>query len=517
MTAVHGAMSAFNSSVENWRAYVERLEQYFVANEIESAERKRAILLSVCGAKTYQLIRDLTSPAKPAEKSYAEIVDLVTKHFSPKPSVVMQRCKFNARYQGKDETIATYVAALRQLSEFCQFGDGLNERLRDRIVEGVHNEKIQLRLLAEPDLTYERSLQLAQAMETAEHDRRQMKGGQEDKLFYHHGKPKKPRSPKVECYRCGGGHLATACRFKDTECRNCGKKGHIARACRSKKKEGGDPKPPKPPKSASHRAHYVEAQDGPFENEDQAYAMFTLTDQSSQPYTTTVDVCGQRLRMEIDTGASWSIMSEETYRDLLKSECDLPLQDCDTQLRTYTGESLPILGRVMVHVKANQQEVELPVLVIQGKGPSLIGRDWLAKLRLNWREVYHLKAPDKLDELLDKHSSLFKEELGTLRGTKVRLHVKEGAKPKFCKARNVPYVMKEKLEKELKRLEDEHIITPVQFSEWAAPVVPVIKQNGSIRLCGDYKMTVNQVCNVESYPLPRIFSRLCPGDKHSPS
>ena len=50
-----------------------------------------------------------------------------------------------------------------------------------------------------------------------------------------------------------------------------------------------------------------------------------------------------------------------------------------------------------------------------------------------------------------------------------------------------------------------NIITPVSFSHWAAPIVPVvIKQDGTIRLCGDYKVTVNQAAKTESYPLPRI-------------
>ena len=184
MAAVHGSMSAFNPSSENWRAYVERLEQYFVANAIDTVERKRAILLSICGAETYQLIRDLVSPEKPADKTYQEITELVTKHYSPKPSVVMQRFKFNKRNQGRDESIASYVAALRQLSEFCEYGATLEEMLRDRLVCGVNNEKIQLRLLAEPDLTYARSLQLAQAMEIAEKDRQQLKGTREDYYFF---------------------------------------------------------------------------------------------------------------------------------------------------------------------------------------------------------------------------------------------------------------------------------------------------------------------------------------------
>ncbi len=53
-------------------------------------------------------------------------------------------------------------------------------------------------------------------------------------------------------------------------------------------------------------------------------------------------------------------------------------------------------------------------------------------------------------------------------------------------------------------MEEANIISPVKFSEWAAPVVPVIKKDSTIRLCGDYKVTVNQAANTEVYPLPRM-------------
>ena len=63
-----------------------------------------------------------------------------------------------------------FVAALRQLSEFCAFGGALEQMIRDRIMVAVNSEKIQLRLLAEPDLTHAQCLQLAQSMESAEVD-----------------------------------------------------------------------------------------------------------------------------------------------------------------------------------------------------------------------------------------------------------------------------------------------------------------------------------------------------------
>ena len=57
---------------------------------------------------------------------------------------------------------------------------------------------------------------------------------------------------------------------------------------------------------------------------------------------------------------------------------------------------------------------------------------------------------------------------------------------------------------ELDRLQREKVLTLVQSSEWAAPIVPVVKRNKSIRICGDFKLTVNQVSHLESYPLPRV-------------
>ena len=72
----------------------------------------------------------------------------------------------------------------------------------------------------------------------------------------------------------------------------------------------------------------------------------------------------------------------------------------------------------------------------------------------------------------------------------------------FCKARPVPYALKEKVETELKRLEDEGIISKVERSEWASPIVPVPKPNGGLRLCCDYKVSINKFLDDTQYSLP---------------
>jgi len=56
----------------------------------------------------------------------------------------------------------------------------------------------------------------------------------------------------------------------------------------------------------------------------------------------------------------------------------------------------------------------MPLLVVAGEGPSLLGRDWLAKLKLYWQELNQIHQQSDLQTILDNHSAVFKEELGKL-------------------------------------------------------------------------------------------------------
>lgn len=193
-------------------------------------------------------------------------------------------------------------------------------------------------------------------------------------------------------------------------------------------------------------------------------------------------------------------------------------------LRTYTGEVLKPLGVVDVNVEYTGQRHTLPLHVIRDKGPTLIGRDWLQHIRLDWSTVHKLdkdrpstvNCSTAVAELCSKYSDLFKSDLGHIKGEVARLHLKENARPCFLKARPVAFALKSKVESELKQMEAMGIITPVETSEFATPVVPVVKKNGQIRLCGDYKVTINPLLETVKYPLPRIDDLLADlaGGKH---
>ena len=166
--ATHGQFGEFNPQREDWTSYTERLQEYFIANGLEDAAKKKAVLLSIVGAETYQLMRNLTAPAKPTEKSFDQLIKLVEEHHHPAPSVILQRFKFASRRQKPGESIATFVSELRRLSEHCNYGQTLDEMLRDRVVCGIADGRLQRRLLAEPELTLKKAFELAQAQETAD-------------------------------------------------------------------------------------------------------------------------------------------------------------------------------------------------------------------------------------------------------------------------------------------------------------------------------------------------------------
>ena len=105
---------------------------------------------------------------------------------------------------------------------------------------------------------------------------------------------------------------------------------------------------------------------------------------------------------------------------------------------------------------------------------------------------------------------------GRFRQTRGHLHLAEDAKPRFCKARPLPYAIRDKVAAELDRLENDSILTKIDWSEWATPIVSVPKKDGSVRLCGDFKVTLNNQLKVDQYPLPRVddvFASLAGGQR----
>ena len=231
MAVAFGKVNAFNPSQDEWPLYVERLEHVFVANGITDGAKKRAVFLSVIGASNYKLLSSLIAPAKPGEKEYSDLVDKLTEHFTPAPSEIVERFKFHTRFRKPGESVTAFVSELRSIAKSCNFGDTLETMLRDRIVCGINDAVIQCRLLSEKNLTFKTALELAQSMESAAKNLKELSASSKrDTPPAAAGSIMTPTAQepvhqvtdtatksKQCCYRCGKkGHYAPACKYKDT-------------------------------------------------------------------------------------------------------------------------------------------------------------------------------------------------------------------------------------------------------------------------------------------------------------
>ena len=212
--------------------------------------------------------------------------------------------------------------------------------------------------------------------------------------------------------------------------------------------------------------------------------------------------------MEVDTGAEVSVISEQTCKLLFPH-----LSHCKSRvvLKTYTDETMPVVGELHVQVCYGMQS---------SRGPTLLGRDWLKSLKLDWHQICLVsrEKTTELQTLLERYHNVFKDELGTASIHKAKLHVRADAVPKFFKPCSVPFSTKDAIRAELDCLEAEGILEKASHSEWAAPIIAVPKKDGTFCICGDYKVTINQDLDVDQYPLPKpeeLFTSLAGGQHFS--
>ncbi|KAK9729701.1 hypothetical protein QE152_g15798 [Popillia japonica] len=131
--------------------------------------------------------------------------------------------------------------------------------------------------------------------------------------------------------------------------------------------------------------------------------------------------------------------------------------------------------------------------------------------------IAHISTNTQLESILQKYSAVFEKDMGKITGLQASLKLKKDTRPFFIKARKVPYALLTKVENELDHLEKEGVLEKVN-RRLTTPIVPIVKANGNIRICGDFKCTLNPNLTVDEYPLPTIellFSSMAGGDKFS--
>ena len=525
MASYFGKIDEFNPQKETFSEYEERLSFFFEANGVTEDSKKRAIFITVVGSSQFRLLKDLCIPRKVSDFSCDELCHKLREHHEPAPPKYLQRAVFEARNRKHGESPQTYITELRHLAEHCEFGAQLEDRLCEKFARGIGCEEIQRKLLSKPDLKLSQAVEIAVASVKTREAARELQhstsstsadlnfsstkptkptiGGKRSLPPHKQDQPRSTTTTQKPCYRCGGSHAPRACKFKTSKCFKCDKTGHIAKVCRSSSKQ-------------SHSTHHFDEV-----SSDRSSDIFTMGPRHSNPINVELRVCaGQNghstpVNFQLDTGSSLSVINKKDFDKLF----NVSLRKSKKALQTYTGEKVRVYGETDVYVSHHGDTFVLPLLVIEGSGPPLIGRNWLSTLRLDWSKIFFVARARSVNEVLEEYSDVFGNDSGLLKGHTVSISVNDNTKPKFFKARHPPYVLRPGIEEELARLQREGIIEKVDFSEWATPIVPVLKKDKqTVRICGDYKVTVNKDIRADQYPIPLIEElahKLVGGEKFS--
>jgi len=539
----------FDADSEDIESYLERLSECFTAYDIaddeDNAAKRQAILLISIGSNCFRVLKDLAFPDAPNTKTFTQLATLLREHFKPVRLKITERYRFPFCCSATRAVHRRFLRELKKLAETCEFtNERLNDNLRDRFICGLRSQHVKQKLLPR-NFTFQEAVSEAIAQDAARKDvkdiarsyggetsargdsrgvnevtldNRKSRGrfSKRGKGHARDGKSGQPAGDKKRCFRCGlTNHTQDNCRYKGAECLKCRKTGHLQSECPSEKCS---------PKPKQDKQHVRLAQDseelGTSDSEDGFQAsIFTLESKtqhskiSAPAVKVPVRIEGVDLQMEVDAGAAASIMN---YTDYVRYFKYLALRPVNKTFHAYTGTPLDIVGQILVNVEYIDQQLTLPLLIVRAEkyAPPLLGRAWMTKIRLDWKNLFSpsngqfVVEPDngeRIVRLKERYAEIFKPELGTVKGVTAKLHLKDNVKPDvFQKARPVPYALRPAVEKELKKMEDEGIIEPVEVSNWATPIVCVPKTDDSVRVCGDYKGTVNPVIETEQFPIPTL-------------
>ena len=327
-----GSLTEFRPEAECFSAYLERARIFFAANDI-AEEKQVLVFLNAIGASMYSLARSLLAPTDPMTKLLKEITDMLSAHFEPKPQIVVERYHFHKREQASGESVADYVAELRRLASKCKFENFLDDALRDRFIVGLRNNNILKRLLTEPDLTLARAVAFTQNMEAAHANAQVMKMPTASLTV---GQVEQAVKERVPCYHCANvGHSGASCRFCETVCHKCKKRGHLARVCRSVTK--GHSRQWK-------ETHKIDSGPTDVHSDNEEVILHSCVNSvgvkaNTAPYKVELEVDGEIMTMEIDTGAAVSLISQKTYSTLFPN---VPLMKPSLKLTTYTAETIRV-------------------------------------------------------------------------------------------------------------------------------------------------------------------------------
>ncbi|XP_061496454.1 uncharacterized protein LOC133390958 [Anopheles gambiae] len=310
--------------------------------------------------------------------------------------------------------------------------------------------------------------------------------------------------PRTPCWQCGKMHFVRDCNFTDHLCKVCKNVGHKEGYCKAMRSK------------SSNNNTYQKSEKNQNQNQKKSQGIFVnhVTKNTAKRKFISIIINGITTSLQLDTASDITVISKTTWQHLGQPK----LSQASIEASNASGEQLKLIGEFECEVILNAITEKCVCFVTSSPVLNVIGIDWIDRFNL-WaipfdvlcKKVSSACPKDRIVQLQSKYPTVFDDSLGHCTKTKVKLFLKPNVKPVFCPKRPVPFNTIALVDAELSRLQSLGIITPIDFSEWAAPIVAIRKPNGKVRICADYSTGLNEALESNHYPLPtpeEIFAQL---------
>lgn len=496
---------------------------------------------------------DATADAQEnVSRTLAAVIQAFDEYCLPRRNVTMEAFKFNLITQKEKQPFGEFETELRTQSQFCEFkcsscqASYADRMLRDKIIIGVHDKKLQLKLLDGKDEPLSKVVETCKIFEAATENRLLLDrkdAGMEIKAIEMTDDTKSKDGiqevaaiSRKKCFNCGHPYVRNhhrSCPAIRVECFACGDVGHFRKCCRKRasKDEQYAKASRTEPRSTSGKAAYsvnwsdagnvlcsgqvgsaryndfcVDSQIVPYRvsaNVRGPSSHNSRVDRWTKGYL----VCGSRVEFKLDTGSDVNCIPINVVRKL-----NIKVHDFEnTPVLDYSGNKIRIYGKVKLSCVDASDKCErvADFLVVGDSFEPLLGLSSCVAFGLVTRLHTIYDFPNCKDEFIKQFHDVF-EGLGKIPG-KCSIVLKEGSVPTVHYKKRIPQALHDPLRSELQEMEAQGIISPVDYpTDWVSNMQIVEKPNGKLRICLDPK-PLNRCIKREHFLIPTqedLFSRL---------
>lgn len=516
------APEPFSFEPQRWLKWIQRFQRYRAASGLfnQAEEVQINSLIYIMGPEAESILLNFED-----KQSYDDVVKGFEKYFLPRKNLIYERAKFNSRYQKPDEPVEEFITDLHHLIDSCGYPTSIqHELLRDRLVVGLLDSKLKVKLQLIDDLDLPkaintiRSLSLVQEQmtnlerkQTAQQEvetvgavqssrnhqtQQKLQGTGHNSRNYQTSQSKPQGNFTTGCGFCGGRerHAKRQCPAGQIECHRCHLVGHFAKMCRS-----------------LPSTKYVQASEADNEPPDSAAWIgnihtVTVADQGGRHMPAEVDrhrrifihQFGQSVNFLLDTGAD---RVSFPYR-MVPFHCRKHIRKTQLPVCGPDGQRLPLVGTLFMTLVFDKITYECEAIVMTGLKVPLLSYNAIRHFKMF--TIRNVSAGEtNIVSWKSEFPDIFSKKIGQFQGT-ISLELDPTVKPYAqIVPRPISIPLLPKVKEEIDRLLAENIIRKVdEVTDWCSPIV-CVAQGDKVRICGDYTK-LNEALKRPYHPIPKV-------------